>query len=63
MNGIVGEASHPVSTEAKREVSKDKAPGRQGNITYIVETIIVGISRRGIISKKNRERSQAVGLE
>ena len=32
-------------------------------VTYIVETIIVGISRRGIISKKNRERSQAVGLE
>jgi len=30
--------------------------------SHIVETIIVGIKRRGIISKKNRESNQAVGL-
>ena len=60
MDRIVGETGHPVSAEMK-DGSQRKIMHPSG-VTYIVETIIVGISRRGIMSKKNRERSQAVGL-
>jgi len=36
--------------------------GRNGESTNIVDTTIVGIMRRGIMSKTIREKSHAVGL-
>lgn len=52
------QSRHPVGTID----SFSKALGRVVDKPYTVETMIVGISRSGIISKKNREKSQDVGL-
>jgi len=56
----MGQASHPIGSWFN--VSALRFTGKSTLATYIEETIIVGIIRRGIMSKKNRENSHAEGL-
>ena len=58
VGGMGRQSCHPVGTID----SLAKRSGRAAFSPYTVETIIVGISRSGIMSKKNREKSQDVGL-
>ena len=60
MSSVVRETSHPV--DAMMIEYEVKNIQRKRGDTYMVETIIVGITRNGKTSKMKRESNQAVGL-
>lgn len=55
---IVSQTGHPVCST--RAISKHA--GSHGTYTHIVETIMVGMMRRGTTSKSKRESNHAAGL-
>ena len=59
MGRIVGQASHPIRAEDEALVN---ALCVEEIVAYIVETMMVGIIRKGKASKTKRDSSHAVGL-
>ena len=57
-----GETPHPVRTDKNRYKVIRNDSSWEGTGTYMVDTIMVGITRSGMISKRTRTSNQAVGL-
>jgi hypothetical protein len=60
-SGLRGESRHPIGTALR--VSSLFRVLVVGEDTYMVETIMAGIIRRGITSNMKQESNQAVGLK
>jgi hypothetical protein len=57
-----GETAHPVRTDRRYKLIRNDALWEGTGGTHMVDTIMVGITRSGMISKTTRTSNQAVGL-